>query len=197
MYQISASGDERKRYLDEVWRMYVATYEPIGMHVGNPRELLEDYQVWMLAGEDGGLRSFMLLKQTPLGSKVGLVGSDGSAAGKSIVKQQIGQLLNEPGVYAETSHAVRKVALRADAPIVCASSAGQVLGKKVEMVDDITYRRELGGLGVVEKTLFGQPFGVYSAKRDQLVCDAVAMNPKRVTPDDVADLDAHLFNELF
>lgn len=159
------SGSERNAAADQVWSMYQHSYEKIGMHVSNQQGLLA-YDTWDVMNDDSGKPiAFNLYKSTPFGLKSGLLGSDGTSAGKAAVKQHVASRYETPGVYGEVSHAVEKIS--AHAPVVCAVKVADIIGKPVTvMPDGVHYKRALEGVGEVVKKMVGNPKGVESGSGD-------------------------------
>jgi hypothetical protein len=143
-----------------VWNMVQSTYAKIGLILDHPSEL-DEYDVWNMFEDDGHFVAFQLGKTTPYGVKLGLVGSDGSRAGRAAVKAYVAEGFFEPGNYAEVSHRMQELAFEAGAPIVCAVYASEVLRKQVvPEPDGLRYRRVIKNVGEVVKVLIGRPRGV-------------------------------------
>lgn len=176
------TGGERKELMDDIWAMYKASYQKIGMHVSSPAGLLE-YDKWEVIFDEGKPVAFNLYKTTSHGLKTGLLGSDGSAVGKSAIKDHIKSRYKRPGVYGEVSHAVEK--LSEGAPVVCAVNVPTVLGKPVIPQDDgVHYARKLEGVGLVVKKLVGNPKGVPSGSEG--VCPIPENPGQPLSPDEAA-----------
>lgn len=152
------SGGKRSEYIDAVWEMYRASYAAIGMHLKSESDLL-DYDQWEVYLESGKPVAFCVFKATPFGLKVGLLGTDGSPAGKSAVKSKVKARAAQDGVYCEVSHAVER--LLAGLHVVCAIHVPKVLNKVVVPTPDgVKYERKLEGVGMVTKKMVGAPKGV-------------------------------------
>lgn len=153
-------GGERKEYLDQVWGMYETSYRAIGMHIKSPSELLE-YDVWSLlrSSPEEPPAAFVTYKTTHYGLKLGLAGSDGSASGKSMVKLYLRHVTHKAHYYGEVSHAVER--LTEGSPVICAVDAKEVLKKPITVSPDgVHYKRNLEGVGTVEKKMIGRPKGI-------------------------------------
>lgn len=143
-----------------VWAMVQSTYAKIGLILDHPSEL-DEYDVWDMFEDDGHFIAFRLGKTTPYGIKGGLVGSDGSRAGRTAIKQYVAEWYLEDGHYAEVSHRMQELAFEAGAPIVCAVYAPEVLHKPVvPEPDGVFYRRKIKNVGEVVKVLVGRPRGI-------------------------------------
>lgn len=188
---VQLTGSGREEHLDTVWAMYRKSYSTIGMSIPNAAGLLK-YDTWDLDMVGGQPVAFTLFKRTSYGLKAGAVGSDGTPEGKAATIHNLRTKYRQPGVYGEVSHKVQEIALAAGAPVVCAALAPVILGKPVEQVSDLEYRRNLEGVGNVKKMLVGRPRGVPTTDADHPSCPHVAFEPPRVaSADDHSDLDAH------
>ncbi len=174
--EIEVRGAARREHLAVVWSMLHATYKEIGVKVSSPEELLQDYDVWVIAkGKENRPIGFYLMKTTPFGIKMGLGGSDGSAEGKGHAIRQLRTLFQRPGVYGEVSHKVRDFVLAAGTPVVCVAHVPKVLGKSVTPVSEIDYEREISGVGRVVKTLVGNPRGIPTTEWRRPSCSRQAV----------------------
>ena len=183
---VSLSGRERSDFVSKVWAMVQATYAKIGLIVDKPQDLYE-YDNWELFDDNGTWSAFVLNKTTPFGQKLGLVGSDGSRAGRSAVKSYIAETFFDAGHYAEVSHRMEELAIEAGTPIVCAVHASDVLKKNVVLASDgVHYRRPIKGVGEVTKVIIGNPLGVAVTSADQPQCpipERVAGSRRKLTAD--------------
>ena len=154
------SGGERNAILDQVWAMYKDSYAKIGLTMSSASGLLK-YDLWEVFFDDDKPIAFNLYKRTSMGLKTGLLGSDGSAEGKGVIKSHIKNRYRRSGVYGEVSHAVER--LSEGAPVVCVINVPKVLGKVVIPQDDgVHYSREIEGVGKVVKKMVGNPKGIPS-----------------------------------
>lgn len=157
-------GAEREVYLNEVWDMYVKTYTKIGLILRSPAEMMK-YHVWYLYfSKSGQLICFSVFKQTPLGMKAGLTGSNMESDGKAVIKEWISTRWKRVrNFYAEVSHSVEHLSLKAGAPVLCAAYAGAITGDPILAynADNVHYTRMLGG-EPREKILIGNPKGFKS-----------------------------------
>lgn len=188
---LTLSGGQRAAHLDAVWAMYQKSYAAIGMSISAPSGLLK-YDEWHLAMQGEEPVAFHLFKRTAFGLKTGSIGSNGSSEGKAAVASELRTSFHKAGFYGEVSHKVRDIVLSAGAPVVCASFAPQVLGKSVDQVDDLEYRRNLEGVGMVQKVLVGRPRGVPTTNHTHPSCPVAEGRTASVAcVDDFCDLDAH------
>ena len=189
------TGGQRKQFIDQVWDMFVLTYQKIGLTIKSPDGLMK-YSTWELCiGRDGNPMAFTTMKNTSSGLKLGLAGSDGSSEGKSTLVKSLRTIFHRSGMYGEVSHAVEGIALKAGSPVVCASYAPAVLGKKVAPLDDgVHYKRALKGVGVVTKILVGRPNGVPTTtiSNPQCMLSGRQAAPVNIVADDHFDIDSHI-----
>ena len=173
---ISLEGSSRDRpgVRESTWTMYERTYSAIGLILRGPGELKE-YDVWDLyvtPGSGGQTpTAFRLAKRTPYGLKGGLTGSDGTHAGKKIVREHLQDWFLVRGHYGEVSHGVERIALAAGSPVVCSADVSGVIGKTITPESDgVHYRRDLAQVGSVVKVLVGTPRGVRTTNAQDPDC---------------------------
>jgi hypothetical protein len=187
-------GADRIQYLDAVWEMYKGSYAKIGLIIPSPQGLFDEYDTWELFFHEDKPAAFCVLKTTPFGLKVGLIGSDGSGPGKTLVKQALRTTMHKPGFYIEVSHAVEK--LTEGSPVVCAVHVPVVLKKTVvPQLDGVHYERAIAGVGNVIKKMVGRPKGVPSS--DGSNCPVPAHPGEPLTPQDAQRQAASKTAEMF
>lgn len=171
------SKQEASLFMPEVWDMYVQTYSAIGLTQSSASEMLADYNHYMLAMDGDKPIAFTFNKRTPHGVKLGLIGSDGSAEGKSYVKSYLSTFHEKPGMYGEVSHAVEKLVMRSNPDVVCVDDAAEVLRKPIDPQEDgMHYKRNLPGVGNVQKIMVGNPLGVESKPLSSGACSSKAVS---------------------
>lgn len=190
------TGADREDHLDDVWAMVQNSYVSIGVKVSSPSEILSKYEVWDLNMQEGRPIAFSLNHRTQFGFKLGLIGSNGSIEGKSVLARNIRTIFNRDGYYAEVFHKVKDIALASGAPVVCATYVSEVLGKPIEPVDEISYRRNISGVGLVTKVMVGFPRGIPTTSAQDPTCPIrprVARQSVAHLADieDVVDLHSH------
>ena len=142
-------GQDRAIYADALWEMYRESYAKIGLHLSGKADLL-DYDHWVVFLEEDVPVAFRAGKTTPFGIKSGVSGTDGSGVGKSVMKAWLRVGFHHNGNYGEVSHAIER--LTEGSPIVCAVFVPKILKKDViSSSDGVHYKRNLPGVGVVEK----------------------------------------------
>jgi hypothetical protein len=143
-----------------VWGMYVKTYQDIGLILSGPSDL-DEYNTWSIAFDDAGKPvTFVIYKKTAHGLKLGLAGTNQSDEGKRALVDYKARAFHEPGVYGEVSSKLESLARRLKAPVVCAATAKQILGKPVQLEKDgIHYTRNIATVGPVTKVMIGLPLG--------------------------------------
>jgi hypothetical protein len=93
------------------------------------------------------------------GHKIQGLGHDGSRQAKDRAINRISSLLATPGWWVESSHAMRSVLLRVNAPAVTDQGVLRQLfnDPELRMTDRTTYTRQLTSGETVEETVFGKP----------------------------------------
>jgi hypothetical protein len=93
------------------------------------------------------------------GFKIQGIGHDGSRTSKDKAINKIQQMLTKPGVWLESSDAMRHILKKLSIPAVEDLKTLQALFNDpfLEMVDNDTYDRRLPGGKVVRETVFGNP----------------------------------------
>lgn len=200
-WQEVSRSDLSPDLLDRVWDMYKASYAKIGLKASSVDEMVSDYDVWRIAYEGDVPVAFSVATSTPFGVKSGLSGSDGSAAGKGILKKLYSTIYKQSGNYAEVSHAVEHIVTKSGAPVVCAVYAPMILKKKVDISEDgIHYSRNLQNVGKVTKVLVGRPRGIPTTDYDRPLCPATDPSMRQsgeIEADTLADFDAHFSCLMF
>jgi hypothetical protein len=187
-------GADRAQYLDAVWDMYKSSYAKIGLIVSSPHNLLDEYDSWELFFHEGKPVAFRVWKTTPFGLKAGLLGSDGSGPGKTLVKQSIKIAMHKPGYYSEVSHAVEK--LTEGSPVVCSVHVPVVLKKTIRpQPDGVHYERAIAGVGNIVKKMVGRPKGVPSS--DGSHCPVPPHPGESLTPQEAQKQAASKTAEMF
>lgn len=161
---IVRTARERKRYIEVVWTLYQQVYGELGgLNVGS-RDLLMEYDEWhLLMRPDGSVAAFALARLTPpYGGKMGAIGSDGTPTAKDALKDYFRNLTRHGGYWSEVSGATLALARKYNLPIVCPSYAPVLLpGKQLfPGSSPSSYRRNIKGVGEVEKVLVGRPPGI-------------------------------------
>ena len=116
-----------------------------------------EYEVIDLDG-DNELDAVSVSKQKSAGEKFVASGHDGtSPAKRSVITHKIDRLL-KPGYYIEVSGRIRDILVKAGVPQVTdkATIEKALAGKEIEMNDDGSYRRKIGGK-FEDKILLGKP----------------------------------------
>lgn len=153
-------GANRHDHAKAVFDMYQKSYQAIGTHIKDPKEIIENYPFWELFFVDGKPIAFSLSQKTNRGIKGGLLGSDGSKEGKKAVVDLHQEQSSRPFHYVELSGRLKEISEKLGLKPVPADKAIEILkemGKDPEKLDEITYRRMLRHLGPVDKTMYGHP----------------------------------------
>jgi hypothetical protein len=155
---------ELEDYKDDIISLIKNAYSSIGGHpnykssnnvTGSEGDAL--YSVIDL-DDDDDIDAVTVSKTKPVGNKFVAMGHDGSSPAKrKVIKHKI-EKLNKPGYYIEVSGKIKDILLKAGVPVVSdESTILKVLkGKEVEINDDGSYQRKIGGK-TYTKILLGKP----------------------------------------
>jgi hypothetical protein len=97
--------------------------------------------------------------ETWVGNKIQGLGHDGTRTSKDKAIAKIQELLSKPGTWIESSDAMRAILKKYNAPVVTDVNLLRHLfnDPNLQMVDQDTYTRKLGGGQTVTETVFGHP----------------------------------------
>jgi hypothetical protein len=161
---INLTDSEKEEFADEIFYLIDNAYSDIG---GNPnyksqsdvtgKEKGASYMVIDIDG-DGDLDAVKVTKDRPGGVKSAAMGHDGSKSARSAVVNITAIMLKEPGHYIEVSGVLKTILKAKGVPLVTDFDVIKKLlkGKHIEMNDDGTYQRYIGGEKHT-KTLMGNP----------------------------------------
>ena len=158
------SDREKEEFADEIFDLINNAYADIG---GNPNytapdnvytsEKDADYMVIDL-DDDDDLDAVKVTKNKGAGVKSAAFGHDGSKPAKSAAVNITALMLKKPGYYIEVSGKLKDILASKGVPFV--TDVGVIKralkGKEIEMNDDGTYQRVIGGEKHT-KTLMGNP----------------------------------------
>ena len=156
---------EKKEYSQEIFDLINNAYSDIG---GNPNyqspanvagsEGDANYLVIDL-DDDPEFDAVIVDKSKQSGTKAAAMGHDGSGPAKSASVNFTAIMLKNPGHYIEVSGKLKDILLAKGVPVVTDKETIEKVmkGKSIEMNDDGTYSREIGGEKHT-KTLMGNPF---------------------------------------
>jgi hypothetical protein len=156
--------EEQSEFADEIFDLISNAYAPIG---GNPNYKSPDdvvgaegdakYMVINL-DDDDDFDAVKVSKSRGAGIKSVAMGHDNSQPAKSAVINITAIMLKEPGNYIEVSGKLKDILQSKGVPIVTDKETIQQLlkGKDIEMNDDGTYTRYIGGEKHT-KTIMGNP----------------------------------------
>tara|TARA_S200002703_G_scaffold134402_1_gene122950 strand:- start:2682 stop:3245 length:564 start_codon:yes stop_codon:yes gene_type:complete len=155
---------EKEEYADEVFTLIDNAYAPIG---GNPN-YKSPSNVYNSEGdanylvidfdEDPEFDAVIVDKTKPSGTKAAAMGHDGSGPAKSRAVNFAALMLKSPGHYIEVSGKIKDILIAKGVPIVTDEKTIRTAlkGKEIEMNNDGTYQRYLGGEKRT-KTMMGNP----------------------------------------
>jgi len=161
---VNLTDDEKEEFADEIFNLISNAYAPIG---GNPNyksaddvvdaEGDADYMVIDL-DDDDEFDAVKVSKNKGAGQKSVAMGHDGSQPAKSAAVNITAIMLKEPGHYIEVSGKLKDILMSKGVPVVTDKETIQrvMQGKSIEMNDDGTYSRYIGGEKHT-KTLMGNP----------------------------------------
>ena len=158
------TNKEKSEFADEIFTLIDNAYAPIG---GNPNyqspsnvdgsEGDANYLV-IDFDEDPEFDAVVIDKGKSSGTKAAALGHDNSGPAKSLSVNFLAIMLKRPGHYIEVSGKLKDILLSKGVPLVTDEETIRTAlkGKEIEMNDDGTYQRMLGGEKHT-KTLMGNP----------------------------------------
>jgi hypothetical protein len=161
---VDLTSDQKSEYAKDIFDLINTAYAPIGGNINYKSEADvlgaeadADYEVVNI-DDDPEPDALSAYKKQPAGNKLAAIGHDGSPAAKSKVINHYADLLKKKGYYLEVSGKLKDILLSKGAPVVTDPELiKKVLkGKTIELNDDGTYQRFLGGEKHT-KTLLGNP----------------------------------------
>ena len=161
---VDLNDKETAEYAGDIFSLIDTAYASIGGNLNyksasdvTGAEGDADYSIIDI-DDDNDIDAVSISKKQSAGSKLTAIGHDGSPLAKSkIINYQV-SLLKQPGYYLEVSGKLKDILLAKGAPVVTDPELiKKVLkGKTIEMNDDGTYQRYIGGEKHT-KTLVGKP----------------------------------------
>ena len=158
--------DEKAKYAREVWDIITASYAGIGGLKGNGftsmQDMIDNVEMWKLIRQNGKIIAVALYRDKN-GRKRVAIGTDGSVAGKRAMAAFVKEEAKQNRAYGEISGPSYKFFKRVlgddyQQYLVPAAEVGALLGKDVEVIDEFSYRRTIGGTDSI-KVLVGRPSG--------------------------------------
>jgi hypothetical protein len=153
------SLDEETRH--KLWDMYVDTYQGIGLHIEDAKQLTSKYKIaWLIdTDKDPEPDAFIIYKETKYGNKIALMGTDGGKLNKRLLIKKVLKLLKTSGWYCEASHKIADIFKSNNINVIKDIDLIKKVLKKSDIepfdIDNGIYKRKLGTMGVVKKQLFG------------------------------------------
>ena len=154
------SKEEIKDVEDDILDLIQNAYGPIGGHP-NYKSVSDlagsDYEIIDL-DDDPEIDAVAVTKQRAGGTKHVGIGHDGTSSGKRGAIGRTIDKLDEPSNYIEASGAIENILRKANVTQVTDEETIRkaLKGKEIEMYDDGSYDRVLGGKKY-RKTMFGKP----------------------------------------
>ena len=161
---VDLAADEKAEYASDIFDLINTAYAPIGGNVNYKSvadvlgaEADADYEVINI-DDDPEPDALSAYKKQPAGNKLAAIGHDGTPEAKSKIINHYADLLKQKGYYLEVSGKLKDILLAKGAPVVTDPELiKKVLkGKTIELNDDGTYQRFIGGTQHT-KTLLGNP----------------------------------------
>lgn len=158
------SSQELEDYKDDIFGLIKLAYSYIGGHPNytSPDSVTggegdADYEVIDL-DNDNEIDAVSVTKNKSAGTKFTATGHDGESPSKRAVITHKIEKLKQPGFYIEVSGRIKDILLDAGVPVVTDPKTIQkvLAGKEVEMNDDGSYQRKIGG-ATHTKILLGKP----------------------------------------
>jgi hypothetical protein len=161
---VDLDNKEKAEYANDIFDLINTAYAPIGGNINykSASDVLgaesdADYEVINI-DDDPEPDALISFKEKGAGKKLTALGHDGSNIAKSKSLNRMAALLKQPGYYLEVSGKLQDILLAKGAPVVTDPELiGKVLkGKSIELNDDGTYQRFIGGKKYT-KMLLGNP----------------------------------------
>lgn len=161
---VKLSKDEINSEKEEIFKLIDGAYAQIGGHPNykSPDNVAgsegdSNYEVIDL-DDDPEIDAVSVSKSKPAGEKYVATGHDGTSKAKSRMINHKATNLKMPGYYIEVSGKIKDILLAKGVPVVDdAEVIKRVLkGKDIELFDDGSYKRDIGGEKHV-KVLLGNP----------------------------------------
>jgi hypothetical protein len=161
---VNLTDEEKEEFADEIFDLINTAYTPIGGNpnyksssdvVGGEREA--NYMVIDL-DDDPEFDAVKISKSKGAGNKSVAMGHDDTPPAKSAAVNITAIMLKEPGHYIEVSGKLKDILMSKGVPVVTDKETIKkaMAGKEIEMNDDGTYSRMIGGEKHT-KTLMGNP----------------------------------------
>jgi hypothetical protein len=161
---VNLTDDEKDEFAEELFDLINTAYAPIGGHPNykSPADIIgaerdADYMVIDL-DDDPEFDALKVSKKKEFGNKSVAMGHDGSAEAKRAAINITVLLLKQPGYFVEVSGKLKDILQSKGAPIITDEKIIRKIlkGKDIEMNDDGSYQREIGGK-IFTKILMGKP----------------------------------------
>ena len=161
---VGLNNKEKAEYAKDIFDLINTAYASIGGNINykSAADVLgaegdADYEVINI-DDDPEPDALSASKKTPSGNKLTAIGHDGSPQAKSKTINHYASLLKQKGYYLEVSGKIKDILLTKGAPIISDPELIKKIlkGKTIELNDDGTYQRFIGGEKYT-KILLGKP----------------------------------------
>ena len=161
---VTLTKDEQAEFADEIFDLISTAYAPIGGHSNykSPDDVTgaegeSDYMVIDL-DDDPEFDALKISQEKAAGTKSVGMGHNGSKPAKSAAVNISAIMLKKPGYFIEVSGVLKDILASKGVPVVTDEETIRkaLKGKEIEMNDDGTYSRVIGGTKHT-KTMMGNP----------------------------------------
>jgi len=157
-------NDDMKQLL---WRMYSDSYsrQGLALNTKNINELVDKYKVsWFIdVDTDTTPEAFIIYRESPVGNKIALLGTDDNRLSKRLLVRKLISLLRKPGWYIEASHKIADIIENKGGKWIDDEEKVKKILAPAEIdewLGDGRYKRTLKGTNIeVTKRLYGNPRG--------------------------------------
>ena len=161
---IDLTKDEQDDYAEEIFNLINNAYAPIGGHPNYKSAVdvvgAEGDSIYTVIDldDDDDIDAVSVEKKRASGLKSVAMGHDGSKPAKSAAINIHAIMLKKPGHYIEVSGVLKDILIAKGVPVVIDKKTirNVLKGKEIEMNNDGTYQRSIGGQ-IHTKTLMGNP----------------------------------------
>jgi hypothetical protein len=161
---VDLPSDQKAEYANDIFDLINTAYAPIGGNINyssasdvSGAEADAEYEVINI-DDDPDPEALISYKEKESGKKLTALGHDGSKEAKSLSLNKLSTLLKTTGYYLEVSGKLQDILLAKGVPVVTDPKLIQKVlkGKTIEINDDGTYQRYIGGKPYT-KILLGKP----------------------------------------
>lgn len=154
------TAEDKEKYVDEVWDLLIEAYKAIGGIKGsgfaNKKDMIDKIKMWKIIKKDSKIIAGLMYKDKGMRKTVACF-TDNSKEGKMALLKLLKDDLERSSI--EVSHSLlnfleKKLPKLVDKYVVHTSEVEKVLGKKIDIIDDRKYSRDING-AVITKMMLG------------------------------------------